>query len=120
MRRRITLNVLPLTAAPHPTATDGALRLMTFADETPAAHFTAHQTGTHLTDSAATSLAHLTYDLLRAASLAPEASLSVVERAADSYRAQATGRRATAAPALSMGRPAKGAGKRGAAARTIR
>lgn len=88
-RQRITVRVLPLGATPHPTGTDGALRLMTYADETPTLHFTTHDTGTHYTDPGAVNLAHLTHDLLCAAALPPDASLDLVEAAALGFRAQA-------------------------------
>ncbi|BBA97453.1 putative DNA-binding protein [Actinacidiphila reveromycinica] len=84
-RQRIALNVLPLTATPHPTATDGALRLMTFAEELPLGHFTAHQTGAPLSEPATTSLMQLTHDLLAGAALPPEASLRLIETTAAAY-----------------------------------
>ncbi|WP_435179253.1 helix-turn-helix domain-containing protein [Actinacidiphila sp. bgisy145] len=87
-RRRITVRVLPLAATPHPTGTDGALRLMTYADESPALHFTAHHTGNHFTDPGAVNLAHLTHDLLTAAALPPEDSLALIESTAADYRAR--------------------------------
>lgn len=84
-RQRVTLHVLPLTATPHPTATDGALRLMTFADESPLAHFTAHQTGAPLSGPATVSLTQLTHDLLTAAALPPQPSLRLIETTAATY-----------------------------------
>ncbi|MEC3997435.1 DUF5753 domain-containing protein [Actinacidiphila sp. DG2A-62] len=68
-RRRITLHVLPLTATPHPAATDGALRVMTYDGENPILHFATHHTGIHQTDPAAVALARLTHDLLITAAL---------------------------------------------------
>jgi transcriptional regulator with XRE-family HTH domain len=85
---RVALNVLPLTATPHPTAMDGALRVMTFADETPAAHFTSHHTGAYGTEPATVALAQLTYDLLSSAALPADASLGLIETAAEAYRAE--------------------------------
>jgi transcriptional regulator with XRE-family HTH domain len=84
-KRRVTVHVLPLTATPHPTATDGALRVMTYADENPTFHFTAHHSGTCQTDPATTSLAHLTHDLLTAAALPADASLDLIETTAATY-----------------------------------
>jgi transcriptional regulator with XRE-family HTH domain len=87
-RQRVTLRVLPLAATPHPTATDGALRLMTFAEEAPLAHVTAHQTGAPLTDPAVISLTQLTHDLLCSAALAPDPSLRLIEATALAYEAE--------------------------------
>ncbi|WP_328469969.1 helix-turn-helix domain-containing protein [Streptomyces sp. NBC_00448] len=100
-RERITLYVLPLTATPHPAATDGALRVMTYAEENPTLHFTAHHTGTHQTDPAAVALAHLTHDLLAGAALPPAQSLTLIESAGAAYRAEATGERSAERAALS-------------------
>lgn len=88
-RERVTVHVLPLESTPHPMGTDGALRLMTFADESPLVHFTAHQTGAPLSDVAAVSVSRLTHDLLAAAALPVEASLHLVETTAAAYREQA-------------------------------
>ncbi|BBA99489.1 putative DNA-binding protein [Actinacidiphila reveromycinica] len=85
---RVTLNVLPLIATPHPSAMDGALRVMTFADETPAVHFTSHRTGAYGTEPATVALAHLTYDLLSSAALPADVSLDLIEAAAEGYRAE--------------------------------
>jgi hypothetical protein len=81
-RRRITLHVLPLTATPHPAATDGALRVMTYDGENPILHVATHHTGIHQTDPAAVALARLTHDLLITAALPPEPSLALIETTA--------------------------------------
>jgi hypothetical protein len=102
--QRVTVRVLPLAATPHPTATDGYLRLMSYADETPTLHYTAHHTGNHLTDPAAVDLAHVTHDLLTAAALAPRASLTLIETTAAVHRAEAASLRP--APGLLARTPA--------------
>ncbi|MEW1866359.1 helix-turn-helix transcriptional regulator [Streptomyces sp. NPDC088194] len=116
---RVTLNVLPFAATPHPTAMDGALRVMRFADESPAVHFTSHHTGAHGTEPGTTALAHLAYDLLLAAALPPDSSLGAIETAANAYRAEAAGEQATDASATAEERLSRRAGKRAGVVRTV-
>lgn len=78
---RIVFQVLPFSAGAHP-AMNGGLRLMTFENDTPVAYRSGAGWGS-LTDDPATVERHtLTYDLLAAAALSPEASLRLIEAAA--------------------------------------
>ncbi|WNI15319.1 helix-turn-helix domain-containing protein [Actinacidiphila sp. ITFR-21] len=83
-RNRIIAQVLPFGAGAHAGMT-GPLKLMTFTDDTPMAYYQAQETGS-LTDNPATvKRSVLTYDLLGAAALSPEASLTLIEAAAEEY-----------------------------------
>ncbi len=57
-----------------------------FADAPPTAYTEAVYSGNLLDDPAVVKRAQGTYDLLRAAALSPEASLALVESAAEDYR----------------------------------
>jgi transcriptional regulator with XRE-family HTH domain len=83
-RNRIVFQVLPLSVGAHP-AMNGGLRLMTFEDDAPMAYRSGAGTGS-LIDDPATVIRHtLTYDLLGAAALPPEASLTLIEAVAEEY-----------------------------------
>ncbi|WUH93019.1 helix-turn-helix transcriptional regulator [Streptomyces sp. NBC_00433] len=81
---RIIFQVLPYSAGSHP-GMEGALKLMTFEDDSPMAYVQAQETGTLLDDPATITRCTLTYDLLAAAALSPEASLDFIETAAEEY-----------------------------------
>jgi transcriptional regulator with XRE-family HTH domain len=83
-RKRIIFQVLPFSSGAH-AGTEGALKLMTFEEEAPLAYVQAQETGTLLDDPATIKRCALTYDLLAAAALSPEASLSLIETAAEEY-----------------------------------
>ncbi|MFG1809944.1 Scr1 family TA system antitoxin-like transcriptional regulator [Streptomyces sp. NPDC049040] len=83
-RDRIILQILPLSEGAHP-GMNGGLRLMTFEDDAPMAYRSGADSGS-LVDDAATVKRHtLTYDLLGAAALSPDVSLTLVEAVAEEY-----------------------------------
>lgn len=83
-RNRIILQVVPFSLGAHP-AMGGGLRLMTFEDDSPVAYCSGVSSGS-LTDDPATVTRHiLTYDLLAAAALPQEASLTLIEAVAEEY-----------------------------------
>lgn len=83
-RNRLILQVVPFDVGALP-AMNGGLRLMTFEDDAPMAYRSGADSGS-LVDDAATVKRHtLTYDLLAAAALSPEASLDLIEAAAEEY-----------------------------------
>lgn len=63
-----------------------SLKLMEFEDAPPTAYTEAVYSGNSLDDPAVVKRAQATYDLLRAAALSPEASLFLIESAAEDYR----------------------------------
>lgn len=81
---RIIVQVVPYGAGAHP-AMEGALRLMTFEDNNPMAYVQGQETGSLLDDPATVRRCSFTYDLLAAAALSPEASLSLIEAVAEEY-----------------------------------
>lgn len=84
--RRVILQVMPQNAGAHPMA-GGAVTLMTFEDAPPAVYVEGPYSG-HLLDSPAmVSRYEQAYDYARAAALPPQASLELVESAAEEYRA---------------------------------
>lgn len=81
---RIIVQVLPTSAGAHAGMT-GPLRLMTFEDDAPMAYTAGVKTGL-LTDDPANVKRHtLTYDLLGAAALSPDASLTFIEAVAEEH-----------------------------------
>jgi transcriptional regulator with XRE-family HTH domain len=85
-RERVVLvQVLPYTAGAYAVMT-GDLRLMEFPDAPPTAYTEAVYSGNLLDDPAVVKDAQQAYDLLRAAALSPEASLALIESAAEDYR----------------------------------
>lgn len=82
-RRRIILQVLPFGAGAP--ALSGMLTLMTFEDAPPVAYHEGPKTGNLLDDPAAVTHCELTYDHVRAAALSPEASLTLIQSAAEDY-----------------------------------
>ncbi|KJY33399.1 helix-turn-helix domain-containing protein [Streptomyces katrae] len=79
--RRIIVQVIPFSAGAHASLA-GPLKLMSFEDAPPLAYVTGLGTG-QLSDDPATVTQHtLTYDLLTASALSPNASLALIESAA--------------------------------------
>jgi hypothetical protein len=58
---------------------------MTFADDAPMAYTQAQETGSLIDDPATVKRCGLTYDLLGAAAMSPEASLSFIEAVAEEF-----------------------------------
>ncbi|MFI1714361.1 Scr1 family TA system antitoxin-like transcriptional regulator [Streptomyces litmocidini] len=85
-RNRVALiQVLPFAAGAYPQM-GKPLKLMEFEDAPPTAYTEAVYSGNLLDDPAVVKRAQATYDLLRAAALSPEASLPLIESAAEDYR----------------------------------
>ncbi|WP_024757351.1 helix-turn-helix domain-containing protein [Streptomyces exfoliatus] len=86
VRARIVLiQVLPYAAGAYPQM-GKPLKLMEFTDAPPTAYTEAVYSGNLLDDPAVVKRAQDTYDLLRAAALSPEASLALIESAAEDFR----------------------------------
>ncbi|MCZ1010061.1 helix-turn-helix domain-containing protein [Streptomyces lydicus] len=83
--RKILLQVLPFTAGAYPVM-GKSLRLMEFDDAPPTAYTEGAYSGNLLDDPAVVKRAQEAYDLFRAAALSPEASLTLIESAAEDYR----------------------------------
>ncbi|QWB25727.1 MULTISPECIES: helix-turn-helix transcriptional regulator [Streptomyces] len=83
--RTVMVQVLPYTAGAYSVMT-GSLKLMEFEDAPPTAYTEAVYSGNLLDDPAVVKRAQSAYDLLRAAALSPEASLDLVESAAEDFR----------------------------------
>lgn len=83
-RNRIILQVLPFSAGAH-AGLEGALKLMTFEDDSPLAYLPGIACGKLVDDPAAVKRYTLAYDLLGAAALPPEASLALIEAVAEEY-----------------------------------
>ncbi|MFD0075332.1 Scr1 family TA system antitoxin-like transcriptional regulator [Streptomyces sp. NPDC127166] len=85
-RNRVALiQVLPFAAGAYPQM-GKPLKLMEFEDAPPTAYTEAVYSGNLLDDPAVVKRTQATYDLLRAAALSPEASLSMIESAAEDFR----------------------------------
>ncbi|WP_406860819.1 helix-turn-helix transcriptional regulator [Streptomyces sp. HUAS MG47] len=84
-RRAVLVTVIPRSAGAH-AAMEGSLRLMEFEDAPPTAYTETAFSGTLLDDPAMVKRAQRAYDLLRVAALTPEASLALIESAAEDYR----------------------------------
>jgi hypothetical protein len=83
--RTVMAQVLPYEAGAYPVMT-GDLRLMEFDDAPPTAYTEAVYSGNLLDDPAVVKRARAAYDQIRAAALSPEASLALIESAAEDYR----------------------------------
>ncbi|MET7615699.1 helix-turn-helix transcriptional regulator [Streptomyces sp. NPDC005408] len=79
------VQVLPFAAGAHP-AMGKMMALMEFEDAPPTAYTEAVFSGNLLDDPAVVKRTQAHYDLLRAAALSPEASLALIESAAEDYR----------------------------------
>ncbi|WEH41164.1 helix-turn-helix transcriptional regulator [Streptomyces sp. AM 2-1-1] len=81
---RVIVQVLPFSAGSH-TALEGSLKLMSFADAPPLAYLQGLGTGRLEDSPAAVRQYELTYDLLAASAMSPDASLAMVESVAEDY-----------------------------------
>ncbi|UYQ62038.1 helix-turn-helix domain-containing protein [Streptomyces peucetius] len=83
--RKALIQVLPYSAGAY-AQMGKTLKLMEFDDAPPTAYTEAVYSGNLLDDPALVKRAQATYDLLRAAALSPEASLTLIESAAEDFR----------------------------------
>ncbi|PTM99179.1 helix-turn-helix transcriptional regulator [Streptomyces spinosirectus] len=83
--RTVLVQVLPYAAGVY-SLMNGMLALMEFEDAPPTAYTEAVYSGSLLDDPAVVQRAQSAYDLLRAAALSPEASLTMIESAAEDFR----------------------------------
>ncbi|MFI2377317.1 helix-turn-helix domain-containing protein [Streptomyces sp. NPDC018964] len=84
-KRTVLVQVLPYVAGAY-AVMNGTLRLMEFEDAPPTAYTEAVYSGNLLDDLAVVKRVTETYDLIRAAALPPEASLALIESAAEDFR----------------------------------
>ncbi|XIE78450.1 Scr1 family TA system antitoxin-like transcriptional regulator [Streptomyces sp. SBR177] len=84
-QRWLVVTVLPRTTGEHASMA-GMLQLMEFEDQPPTAYTETSFSGTLLDDPAVVKRAQRAYDLLRVAALSPEASLALIESAAEDFR----------------------------------
>jgi transcriptional regulator with XRE-family HTH domain len=84
-RTHSILQIVPETSAAHPFMM-GMTRFMTFADAPPVVYTESLHSGQLIDYPALVKQYRESYDLLRAAALPPEASLSMIEAAAEDYR----------------------------------
>ncbi|MET7272388.1 helix-turn-helix transcriptional regulator [Streptomyces flaveolus] len=83
-QRKVLLQVFPFSAGAP--ANNGSLRLMEFEDAPPTAYTETSFSGSLLDDPAVVKRARRAYDLLRGTALSPEASLALVQSAAEDFR----------------------------------
>ncbi|MBV1936718.1 helix-turn-helix transcriptional regulator [Streptomyces sp. BV286] len=81
---RIIAQVLPLSEGAH-AGMAGVFKLMAFDDAPPLVYAQGAETGRLLDDPTVVTRCSLTYDLLGAAALSPDASLDLIEQAAEEY-----------------------------------
>ncbi|MFF4231324.1 helix-turn-helix domain-containing protein [Streptomyces sp. NPDC001820] len=84
-RRRIVPQILPWNRGPHPFML-GTAKIMAFPDAPPLVYTEALHSGDTIDDPALVKEYRRSYDLLRAAALPPEASLALIEQAAEDDR----------------------------------
>lgn len=84
-RHRIIVQVLPFASGGH-MALGGSLKLMAFGDAPPLAYLEGLGTGQLVDDPAAVAHYELTYDLVGASALPPEASLALIASVTEDYR----------------------------------
>ncbi|MGZ9931667.1 helix-turn-helix domain-containing protein [Streptomyces sp. NC-S4] len=82
--RRIFVQVMPFSAGAH-SSMGGTLKLMTFENAAPLAYVQGNAIGVLLDDPATVARHSLTYDLLTASALSPNASLALIESVAEDY-----------------------------------
>ncbi|RXS68655.1 XRE family transcriptional regulator [Streptomyces sp. TM32] len=85
-RHRVIPQIQPWNCGPHPLMLVGLLQLMTFPDAPPLAYLESEYSGHTIDDPALVKKYRKAYDRLRAAALPPEASLTIIEAAAEDYR----------------------------------
>ncbi|MFJ4920686.1 Scr1 family TA system antitoxin-like transcriptional regulator [Streptomyces sp. NPDC088725] len=83
-RERIIVQILPFSAGAW-AASSGMFNLMTFDDAPPVVYFESQHAGQLLDEPALVRKYQREYDLLRAAALSPEASLSLIESVSEDY-----------------------------------
>lgn len=83
--RQVLVMVLPYEGGAH-ACMGGALKLMEFDDAPPTLYTETEYSGTLVDEPLVVKRAQRTYDLLRGAALSPEASLALIESAAEDYR----------------------------------
>jgi len=83
--RKALVQVLPFSVGAHP-AMGKMMTLMGFDDAPPTVYTEGVLSGNLLDEPAVVKRAQSHYDLLRAAALSPEASLALIESAAEDFR----------------------------------
>ncbi|AKN75189.1 XRE family transcriptional regulator [Streptomyces sp. PBH53] len=83
--RKAVIQVLPFAAGAHPRM-GKMMKLMDFEDAPPAVYTEGVLSGTLLDEPALVRRTWASYDHIRAAALSPEASLALIESAAEDYR----------------------------------
>ncbi|MFF8639954.1 helix-turn-helix domain-containing protein [Streptomyces sp. NPDC015345] len=83
--RHVLAMVLPYEAGAH-ASMGGMLKLMEFEDAPPTGYTETEYAGTLVDEPVVVKRAQRTYDLLRGAAMSPEASLALIESAAEDYR----------------------------------
>ncbi|MFF1686502.1 MULTISPECIES: helix-turn-helix domain-containing protein [unclassified Streptomyces] len=84
-RHRITPQILPWNCGAHPLML-GAITVLAFPDAPPLVYTESPYSGDTIDDPALVKQYRKAYDRLRAAALPPEASLALIEEAAEDYR----------------------------------
>jgi transcriptional regulator with XRE-family HTH domain len=83
--RKVLVQVLPFAAGAHPEM-GKMMMLMKFEDAPPTVYTEGVRSGSLLDEPAVVRRIQESYDLIRAAALSPEASLALIESAAEDYR----------------------------------
>jgi hypothetical protein len=83
--RKVLVQVLPFAAGARPEM-GKMMKLMDFEDAPPTVYTEAVYSGNLLDDPAVVKRTQTNYDLIRAAALSPEASLALIESAAEDSR----------------------------------